>query len=715
VTNPCFFAKKINSGTNFVALRGILVKQELTPNIMRGKPALIFLLFAVLLTEAQNEGNNWYFGAKAGLDFSTNPPTAVSNGLLDTEEGCASISDAGGNLLFYTDGDTVWDKTHNMMMNGFGLHGHPSSTQSAIIVKQPGNANIYYIFTVFAVGGPLKYTKVDMSLNGGLGAVVNPKNVLLFATCQEKVTAARACNGIDVWIVTYAMGSQEFRSYKLTAAGVNTTAVVSNTGQYRNGYLGQLKISPQGNKLGMAMYQNTGSSFEVFDFDPATGLVSNGIILDATYSQAYGCEFSSDGTKFYGGVYNAGRYYQWDLCAGSPQGIISSVTGFTYTGEVPGSFQLAADGKIYIANEYKTFLSVINNPNVAGVGCGLQIFAISLLPKYSKLGLPNFINSYFKQALPTFSYSLNCHIVSFAPPQFLTINQGGCASAIGLKGLKWIFGDTSVATNTSTLFTPTHQFPGPGTYTVKLVYDYICLDDTVVQIIQINNIAPNISVTGPSTVCPGGMTSHTASGGVSYHWTTNVNTQTASIKHTVTAGYSVTGTATNNCSNVATFTVNVLNAPKLSVAGPDTVCTGERHTYTVSGANSYTWSNFLNSATVSLLVPANIVYSVTGTNDTTGCVSSYSFAIKPDKCVDLQGHELSPVSVFPVPANDHVNIQSTGKYMLRVMGITGAVIREEEVHAGANRLGLEDLPDGIYSLVFVSEGELITVKLAVSR
>jgi hypothetical protein len=84
----------------------------------------------------QKEANNWYFGHKAGLDFSTSPPTAIS-GKLDTFEGASTISDDKGNLLFYSDGKTVWDKSHNVMnFSGGGsslnaLLGDPSSTQSA--------------------------------------------------------------------------------------------------------------------------------------------------------------------------------------------------------------------------------------------------------------------------------------------------------------------------------------------------------------------------------------------------------------------------------------------------------------------------------------------------------------------------------------------------------------------------------------------------------
>src|SRR5690349_5705120 len=87
----------------------------------------------------QGEANKWLFGNGGGLDFNTGSPVPFAGGQINTTEGSASVSDAAGNLLFYTDGITVWDRTHAMMPNGFGLLGGVSSSQSAMIVLLPGS------------------------------------------------------------------------------------------------------------------------------------------------------------------------------------------------------------------------------------------------------------------------------------------------------------------------------------------------------------------------------------------------------------------------------------------------------------------------------------------------------------------------------------------------------------------------------------------------
>ena len=63
------------------------------------------LVFAILLLAtpsfSQKEAANWYFGDRAGLDFNSGSPVSLTNGQLNTPEGCATISDKNGNLLLY--------------------------------------------------------------------------------------------------------------------------------------------------------------------------------------------------------------------------------------------------------------------------------------------------------------------------------------------------------------------------------------------------------------------------------------------------------------------------------------------------------------------------------------------------------------------------------------------------------------------------------------
>ena len=111
------------------------------------------LIFCASFSFAQKEANNWYFGNNAGVDFSSGKAVALTSGALKTDEGCAVISDKSGKLLFYTDGISVWNGNHQLMQNGQGLKGNPSSTSSGVAIPKPNSPGIYYLFSVAATAG----------------------------------------------------------------------------------------------------------------------------------------------------------------------------------------------------------------------------------------------------------------------------------------------------------------------------------------------------------------------------------------------------------------------------------------------------------------------------------------------------------------------------------------------------------------------------------
>jgi hypothetical protein len=253
----------------------------------------IILLFFILfnfLCFSQLETQNWYFGLNAGISFATKPPTSLTNGQLNTNEGCATFSDAKGNLLFYTDGMFVYNRFHQQMPNGFGLLGNPSSAQSGIIVPKPGSKDLFYVFTVDAEGGPLGFrvSEVDISLDNGFGDVVSgTKNKLLFAPSVEKVAAVKHSNGFYYWVIAHGLNDNSYYAYLIDCNGINPP-VISKTGQVEgNPGWGCMAVSSDGKKIATAMCY---SGFELLDFDNSTGVISNPILLHRPASGSYGEE-----------------------------------------------------------------------------------------------------------------------------------------------------------------------------------------------------------------------------------------------------------------------------------------------------------------------------------------------------------------------------------------------------------------------------------------
>ncbi len=463
----------------------------------------IFTLFFTLSLTAQYEAAHWFFGTHAGMDFSGGAPVPESGGQIDTEEGCSSISNACGDLLFYTDGITIWNANHQVMQNGSGLQGDDSSTQSGIVVPKPGDRHIYYVFTVDeAFSSPstqgMQYSVVDMTLAGGLGAVVpGQKNIRLVQQASEKVTAVASSDGSAVWVITLAPPTNDnsalyhtigsnmntFYAFKITDTGVQNTATVSQLPLTIMNGIGYMKVSPDGTKLAIAN-PNDYSAY-LFDFDSATGVVSNPVQLNlnAGNNRPYGLEFSPDSSKLYLSDWQD-RLTQIDLSNNNQMTIISTATNYR------AALQLGLDGKIYrpyttdYGSNHNT-VSVIESPNEAGMACNYHHQQITLPGMYVHQGLPPFIQSYFVQIqAPNVTAQFN--------------NIWEVSSNEEIVSVDWDFGDGTTITSypdnppDNTHSQTTHSYTAPGNYTITAtLHLFVGCDVTVTQVFV---ILPDIDV-----------------------------------------------------------------------------------------------------------------------------------------------------------------------------------------------------------------------------
>ncbi len=519
---------------------------------------LIFWLFMFYLSTsaiAQGEGGVWYFGYNAGLNFCTGAPIPLTNGALSTNEGCAAISDPNCNILFYTDGITVWNANHQPMPNstawspGGPLGGDPSSTQSGVIVPKPLSPNFYYIFTVddnIGANG-CRYSLVDMSLNGGLGDVVTTeKNILLFTPASEKITAVNHANGYDIWVIAHPWNTNMFFTYLVTSNGVNVVPVISNTGTPHSGNMavtrGYSKASPSGDYVVLGIEGL--DKYELFEFDNATGQLGLVISWPSAYPDAYGVEFSPDGTYLYGSRRWGNPLYQWDLTAGTPAQIIASQVQIgTLTTNYGGALQLAIDNKIYLARSGQQHLGVINFPNNPGATSMYIEVGAPLAGKSSREGLPTFITSYFNIADFTFQHQCFGDTTTF---NISNVQQ--------LDSAAWNFDDPgSGITNTSTSWQPYHIFSTSGVFEVELITYRGGQGDTVVLDVEIFPY-PIPVLPSDTVICLGASIQLDAGNvGMDYYWSNGVTTQGTSFLPPDTITYTVTIT-NNGCAIVDSIT-----------------------------------------------------------------------------------------------------------------------------------------------------------------
>lgn len=634
------------------------------------------LCFTIYFGFAQKETWNWHFGKNAAINFSTTPINVPNFSMLNSPEGVSSISDSNGNLLFYSGGDTIWNKNHQVMANGAGLFGSKSSAQGPILVKKPGSSNLYYHFSVNLndTTKGLCYSIIDMNLAAGNGSVIT-KNVQLYTPTTEKLVATRHCNGSDIWILCHEFKTGKYLAYLLSSSGVNINPVISNIGgvdlpyNYQtNQAVGHLmKFNLQGTKLisCINILNSTSSnsvtgSLELFDFNKSTGALTNLIVLKS-YSNApttftslpHSAEFSPDGSKLYvSNIVGLLRLTQFNLCAGSTSAIVASeftvgmvISSVSNTFTPKYSPQLASDGKIYITCPGQNYLSIIHSPNLLGSACGFVENGLSTGNRMCQYGLPNFVSSLIK---PPFSYvqGLGCLTASFTPPAILHPTLVACgAYGNTVTSLSWNFGDPgSGPANTSTLASPLHIYPSPGTYTVKLTVNYQnCSPDTIVQNIQIVN--PTLSVQSFTGSCDGmGIAKVNPAGGsgaFNYSWTPG--SATSSLVTGLSPGvYTVSVTDLGfNCSITNTVLVSAPQQTLSAILSTTSGCTtGTLSALTSSGSGIYSYLWIPGSYTTSQIntVPPG-VYTLT--------INDIGFQCSQSKTIQLSLLPAPVLSVSP--------------------------------------------------------------------
>lgn len=422
---------------------------------------------------AQAETNHWYFGNNAGLDFNDGEFTILEDGAMLTPAGCSSISDNDGNLLFYSNGKTIWNKNHQIMENGDGLGAEFDGVQTSIIIPKPNDPSTYYIFytrqlvvttPVYLLPGVF-YSEVKFNLQFPLGYVTENKNVRLSdAPASPRIAAILhpETNTYRIVCVTkpdpipfydIPEGEYIFTIFNVNQNGVDITPVKRDINESL-GKVGALKISPDGKFVAVAVQNEQKVFFYSFDnelvtFDSYFTLPTVPAFM--VFLNPYGIEFSQDSKVFY---YSGGNYV-----VQFPLSQLNDPVPFEYYLMLvsnPSSIQLARNGKIYIAQGTSGSpvgqLAVINNPEKLGENCNFQSSAVEFSSASSTQGLPVFIASSLRnRIIPSDDDCVNVPF-TFALDAYTDI-----------QSVVWDFGDG----DTSTDFQPTHLFATAGIHKVK--------------------------------------------------------------------------------------------------------------------------------------------------------------------------------------------------------------------------------------------------------
>ena len=498
----------------------------------------------------------------------------------------------------------------------------------------------------------------------------------------------------------------------------NSISSFTTQGSYLDKWL---KASPNG-YLWALIAEKPGSGFGFY----AVEIRNRFFLLDPTaYSpplvltagtglgDLFACEFSPDGTKFYVSSPGTKQLYQWDLCAGSNTSIIGSLQTFSTGNTSIYGMQVAPDGKIYCASNPS--LSVINSPNLTGASCGFSLQQQSIGTASCGLTLPNFCSGFIQNNLAPLSFlsqSINCTTFSFVPLSPSTFSN--CfASAQGISSVLWNFGDpTSGAANTSTVWSPAHQFSAPGTYTVKLVVRRICQKDSVVQTVGSAGPWPDISLSGNFTICKNGSAVIIATGANSYTWSNNTTGSVLTVSPANSSTYSVLGVNSNGCTKLTTFSVNVLPLPVIVLTGNFTICANGSAAINATGANSYTWSNNATGSVLTVSPVNSGTYSVLGVN-INNCQSTKVFTVSVVPCTAMNVVSSNQVGiiVYPNPSQGVFVVEIKQRMQVSITDLSGSSVYKSQLAIGSHNIDLSKYADGVYLLEAANENGSQVIRL----
>lgn len=594
---------------------------------------VLFLTFILLTlaSHAQFEAKQWFFGDGAGIDFKTGSASAFNQYQMNSVFGSTVMSDCNGELLFYSNGQRIYNK-YNQSLNNDTISG--SSSLPVLAVPVPNSNKQYYLFYMKHQGDTtvLKYALLDMSNAAG---IIITKNVLLeYLTCN-KIAAVHHENNNDFWLLTHPYRSNQFNAYAITSSGISTSPVTSFAGPVINksdDRDGAMSFSADGRILVNAF--NSGH-IGIYNFDRSTGSVWMKMDLTNTAIQnPNSAAFSPSANRLYVASRVSSSLYQMDISSGTAASSVASVVQMDQlvSGQL-GDIQLGLDGRLYIAIGVSNRLAQINFPDLNFPDCNYQRYGLFLNGNSSNFGLPDFVQTFFNV------------------PAFITSDNHCTGGVINLQlfpecenlSVHWNFDNDIDVLNTDT-FSAEVTTSIPGQHIITGTASFNCGTEIFCDTIYIDE-TPDPDLGSDTTVCPGDYVEVTVSVPGTILWSDG---STESYRK-LFAGSHIVNADNNGCIGSDSIIIDNKASQPMMLLAEGILCRNYNNfpELTVMNAITSTWYPEGSSGLhYSAMVPG--MFWVVSTN-AEGCTQVDSLNIEED-CLDI----ISLPSSF-TPNNDGVN------------------------------------------------------------
>lgn len=463
--------------------------------------------------------SNWYWGQYASFDFNSGTPIVATNPRthippsINTKQQTFTYSDDNGNVVFYTDGQNIYNNNDDLINGGFPITPVQPSTQDyytypfntfedhdisngILCIQMPNsnnNNNFYFfgrIIDQFGVGNRF-YRAITLNpFSMGPIQIIDP---LATSNIWQDFNLIPHCNGRDFWYITSTIEKTspynldyiiKLKSYLVNECGVASepsSSIINNftvTPFAPLPFGGNIKCSP--NNLMIAMngthdnYTGTNATAAtLFDFEPSTGLISNQTsIFGSNNADGYvDLTFSANSQFIYGA--NGGNFNildQYDIANNSA----TLLYGGNYTDDIFTQLQLGPDNNIYMLNQFdlnNKHISTIKNANTNTPTVLIENLDLNVLPHIyngPKSGLksfPKFIDGIKPPAVPfeLTRQRVDCNTLKISAPTcwggyYYQINWGDGSPVLNLTtvpvNLQHTYATNGVFNITVNLFLP---------------------------------------------------------------------------------------------------------------------------------------------------------------------------------------------------------------------------------------------------------------------
>jgi hypothetical protein len=450
--------------------------------------AVLFLLVAGnvfsqtfnMTTSPYQLSPKWYWGYRAGMDFTGGAPVFLNGNRSITNEGASAIVDTNKNVTYFSQGSELWRGGAATRLSTAG--GGTSSTQGAVTFPDPASPYTRY------------YVVTGDDQTGGLGG--NPGGIwayLIDYTTNTVVSSSQLAttgqvsealiSGTDglgnYWIVSHGQGNREFWVWKVTSSGVSAVDIQATTNfpgaNGPGGSGGPIKFNMCQDVIAHAGAWGGTYILEVWGWNKTTGkLTSLTTPLfrttnpGATNPSNYGMDLSPDGSKAYVTNLIEPQLYGVNLATSTWTSLSSaSSNNFNRIGAV----QLGPNGNIYVTNAAfnpttDVNVGVISSPNSATPSYNGSGFTMPATESATGLRPSNFDGGFNQPFLSPRNIIVAAYatgVCSTYTHTFSFVDYFG--TQIPVSSIEWSFnGGTSWASGVRAY--ETFTYPGSGTYSV---------------------------------------------------------------------------------------------------------------------------------------------------------------------------------------------------------------------------------------------------------